>query len=153
MSLAFFRVPLAALVLAAAPCSLVPFGSAPISAAQFSAAPFSSAWAAEPSPPVTVITHFDIIPNGDNVAQATALLQKFVADSRSDPGVISFTLITWAPTTNHFQLLEVFGSQEAFDRHVAAAHSIAFRTAIQPFVGAPLDERLYTQNRRDDDHR
>jgi quinol monooxygenase YgiN len=141
MPFAFFRAPLAAVALAAA-ASLAPISAAPVSAA----------WAA-PSPPVTVITHFDIIPNGDNVAQATALLQKFVADSRADPGVLSFTLITWAPTTNHFQLLEVFGSLEAFNRHVAAAHSIAFRTAIQPFVGAPLDERLYTQNGRDDDHR
>jgi quinol monooxygenase YgiN len=132
MSLLWFRAPLAALALAVAPCTL--------------------AFAEHPSP-VTVVTHFDVIPNGDNVAQATALLEKFVLDSRSDPGVTSFTLITWAPTTNHFQLLEVFDSQQAFDHHVATAHTIAFRTAVQPFIGSPLDERLYTQNRRNDDHR
>jgi quinol monooxygenase YgiN len=132
MSLAYFRASLAALALAAAPAALTPAF-------------------ADHASPVTVITHFDIIPNGDNVAQAEALLEKFVLDSRSDPGVISFILITWAPTTNHFQLLEVFSSQDAFDRHVSAAHTIAFRTAAQPFVGSPLDERLYTQNKRDDD--
>jgi quinol monooxygenase YgiN len=137
MSLAFFRVPLAALAIAVAPYALLPC---------------SPAWA-EPASPVTAVTHFDVIPNGDNVAQATALLEKFVLDSRSDPGVNSFTLITWAPTTNHFQLLEVFDSLDAFNRHVSAAHTIAFRTAVQPFIGSPLDERLYTQNKRDDDHR
>jgi quinol monooxygenase YgiN len=137
MSLGFLRAPLAALALAVAPCSL---------------GLHSQAWADSASP-VTVVTHFDIIPNGDNVAQATALLEKFVLDSRSDPGVVAFTLITWAPTTNHFQLLEVFNSLEAFNRHVSEAHTIAFRTAVQPFIGSPLDERLYTQTRRDDDHR
>lgn len=137
MSLAYFRATLAAVALATAPCTL---------------APFSPAWADHASP-VTVVTHFDIIPNGDNVAQATALLQQFVRDSRSDPGVASFTLITWAPTTNHFQLLEVFDSLDAFNHHVAAAHTIAFRSAVQPFIGSPLDERLYTRNRRDHDDR
>ncbi len=135
MSLACFRVSLAALALAVAPCALMP----------------SSVAYAEQAPAVTVVTHFDTIPNGNNVALAEALLEQFVLDSRSDPGVISFTLITWAPTTNHFQLLEVFDSLDAFNRHVSAAHTIAFRTAMQPFVGSPIDERLYTQNKRDDD--
>ena len=136
MSLAYFRATLAALALAAAPCSLL------------TASPAS----AEHASPVTVVTHFDIIPNGNNVTQATALLQQFVTDSRADAGAVSVTLITWAPTTNHFQLLEVFDSQTSFDRHVSAAHTIAFRTAVQQFIGSPFDERLYTQNRRDDDH-
>ena len=132
MSLSYFRAPLAALALAVAPWSLA---------------------FAEHASPVTVVTHFDVIPNGTNVAQATVLLKQFVLDSRSDPGVISFTLITWDPTSNHFQLLEAFDSLEAFDRHVSAAHTIAFRTAVQPFVGSPLDERLYSQNKRDDHDR
>jgi quinol monooxygenase YgiN len=134
MPLACFRAPLAAIALAAAACSLAP------------ASPAS----AEQAPRVTVVTHFDTIPNGNNVALAEALLEKFVLDSRSDPGVIAFTLITWAPTTNHFQLLEVFDSLDAFNRHVAAAHTIAFRTNMQPFVGSPIDERLYTENHDDD---
>ena len=64
---------------------------------------------------------------------------------------MSFTLITWAPTTNHFQLLEVFDSLDAFNRHVTAAHTIAFRAAFQQYVGSPIDERRYTRNKRDDD--
>jgi quinol monooxygenase YgiN len=93
------------------------------------------------------------VPNGSNVAQATALLKQPVRDSRSDPRVTSFTLITWTPSMNHFQLLELFDSADSLNRHVASAHTIAFRTAMQPFIGAPLDERLYTRNRRDFDDR
>jgi quinol monooxygenase YgiN len=137
MSLSCFRAPLAALALAVASWSLAPCPTA----------------SAESASPVTVVTHFDIIPNGNNVALATTLLEQFVLASRSDPGVTSFTLITWAPTTNHFQLLEVFDSLDAFNRHVAAPHTIAFRNTAQQYVGSPIDERLYTRNRSDDDHR
>jgi hypothetical protein len=31
----------------------------------------------------------------------------------------------------------------AFDTHVSADHTIQFRTELQPFLGAPYDERLY----------
>ncbi len=126
MSLSRFRASLAALAMVA-PCAI--------------------AFAAD-APPITVVTHFDIIPT--YLDQALPLLEQFVTDSRSDSGVKYFTLITWAPTTNHFQLLEVFDSLQAFNRHVSAAHTIAFRTAVQPYIGAPVDERLYTMNGRTD---
>lgn len=94
---------------------------------------------------VVVVTHIDIIPNSADQAPpaALSLLDQFVLDSRKDPGVQYFTLITWAGTTNHFQLLEVFRNMRAFDAHVSAAHTVAFRNALQPYVGAPYDERLY----------
>jgi quinol monooxygenase YgiN len=93
---------------------------------------------------VVVVTHLDIIP--DFVTQAQPLIEQFVVDSRNDPGVKYFTVITWTPTTNHFQLLEVFKNRRTFDLHVSADHTIKFRNALQPFIGAPYDERLYTSN-------
>ena len=95
---------------------------------------------------VTVVTHMDIIP--DFVAQAQPLIEQFVLDSRKDPGVEQFTMITWDPTTNHFQLIEVFSSKRAFDAHVSAPHTVAFRNAVQGFIGAPYDERLYRDPER-----
>lgn len=92
--------------------------------------------------PVTVVAHIDFIPTF--LAQGLPALEQFAQQSKSDPGVSSFTLITWAPTTNHFQLIEVYDSLEAFNNHVQAPHTIAFRTAIQPWIGAPYDERRYT---------
>ena len=90
---------------------------------------------------VVVVTHVDIDPQF--VPQAEPLLVTFVEDSRNDPGVKSFILITQEGTNNHFQLIEVFRDMRAFDAHVSAAHTITFRTNIQPFIGAPYDERLY----------
>ena len=90
---------------------------------------------------VVVVTHVDVDPQ--NVDVAEPLLVTFVEQSRADRGVKSFTLITQDPTTNHFQLIEVFRDMRAFDAHVSAEHTIQFRTALQPLLGAPYDERLY----------
>ena len=90
---------------------------------------------------IVVVTHLDIIP--PFVPQAFPVLLDFVEDSRNDPGVVVFKMVSWEPTTNHFQLIEVFESQRAFDAHVSAPHTIQFRRDIQQFIGAPYDERLY----------
>ena len=90
---------------------------------------------------IVVVTHLDIIPNF--VDQAFPLLVDFVNDSRNDPGVVVFKMISWTPTGNHFQLIEVFENQRAFDAHASAAHTIQFRKDLQPFIGAPYDDRVY----------
>ena len=90
---------------------------------------------------IFVITHVDIDPQF--VDQARPLLDTFVSDSASDRGVQTFALLSQTPTTNHFQLIEAFANQKAFDAHVSAQHTLDFRNDIQPFIGAPYDERLY----------
>lgn len=90
---------------------------------------------------IFVITHLDIIP--DFVAQARPVLDNFVSESTGDPGVQTFAMLSWTPTKNHFQLIEVFANQQAFDAHVSAQHSVDFRTDLQATIGAPYDERLY----------
>jgi quinol monooxygenase YgiN len=90
---------------------------------------------------IFVLTHVDIDPQF--VGQAQPLLETFVNDSLNDPGVQTFALLSQTPTANHFQLVEVFASIKAFDAHVSALHTVDFRVAIQPFIGAPYDERLY----------
>jgi quinol monooxygenase YgiN len=90
---------------------------------------------------VVVVTHVDIDPQF--VPKAQPLLETFVNDSLDDRGVKSFILITQAGTTNHFQLIEIFRDMRAFDAHVSAGHTVQFRTDLQPFIGAPYDERLY----------
>jgi quinol monooxygenase YgiN len=90
---------------------------------------------------IFVITHVDVDPQF--VPQAQPLLNTFVADSLNDPGVQTFALLSQTPTTNHFQLVETFDNMGAFDDHVSAQHTVDFRTATAPFLGAPYDERLY----------
>ena len=94
---------------------------------------------------IIVVTHVDLNPvDGQAPPAAVQLLEQFVLDSRRDPGVESFTLITQTPTSNHFQLIEVFQNSQSFDAHVSAAHTVLFRDGLQPFLGAPYDERLYS---------
>jgi quinol monooxygenase YgiN len=90
---------------------------------------------------IFVITHVDVDPQF--VDQALPVLDTLVSDSASDPGVQTFALLSQSPTPNHFQLVEVFANQQAFDAHVSAQHTVNFRNDIQPFIGAPYDERLY----------
>jgi quinol monooxygenase YgiN len=91
---------------------------------------------------IEVVTHIDVIPSF--LTQAEPLIRRFVADSASDPGVREFLLVSWDDINNHFQLIERYATMRAFDQHVSAQHSVAFRNALQPFIGAPYDERLYT---------
>jgi quinol monooxygenase YgiN len=91
---------------------------------------------------IEVVTHIDVIPTF--LAQAQPLIQQFVADSAHDPGVKEFLLVSWDGITNHFQLIERYDTKRAFDLHVSAQHSVDFRKALQPFIGAPYDERVYT---------
>jgi quinol monooxygenase YgiN len=91
---------------------------------------------------IEVVTHIDVIPTF--LSQAQPLIQQFVSDSANDPGVKEFLLVSWDDITNHFQLVERYQSKLAFDSHVSARHSVLFRDALQPFIGAPYDEREYT---------
>ena len=91
---------------------------------------------------IFVITHVDIDPQFVP-EPAVPVLDTFVSDSASDPGVQTFALLSQSPTTNHFQLIEVFANQQAFDAHVSAQHTLDVRNDLQPFIGAPYDERLY----------
>ena len=91
---------------------------------------------------IEVVTHIDVIPTF--LDQAKPLIQQFVADSASDPGVSEFLLVSWDGITNHFQLIERYDAKRAFDLHVRAPHTVTFRNSLQPFIGAPYDERVYT---------
>jgi len=112
----------------------------------FACAVAGPAWADGPGPNVrangvVVVTHLDIIPTFTDLARP--VLDEFVEASRNDPGVVVFKMISWTPTTNHFQLIEVYENDKAFDAHVAAEHTILFRKNIQQYIGAPYDERVY----------
>lgn len=99
------------------------------------------------APPQTfVITHVDSDPQF--VPQITPLLDTFVTDSLSDSGVQTFALLSQTPTTNHFQLVETYTDLKAFNIHVGAQHTVAFRNSTAGFLGAPYDERLYHFVRR-----
>jgi quinol monooxygenase YgiN len=89
---------------------------------------------------VFVIAHVDVAPN----TQAPMLLLEIAAASRREPGNLRFDVLQHAMRGNHFTVIEQWRNQEALDAHVASVHARAYRDALQPLTGSPLDERVYT---------
>jgi quinol monooxygenase YgiN len=92
-------------------------------------------------PQLHVVTYVDVYPN---FADATAkLLQQFAADNRKDAGFVRFDALRDVARANHFAIVEVWQNQKAYDAHLSAPHTKAFRDALQMGLGSPFDERLY----------
>ncbi len=89
---------------------------------------------------IYVVTHVDTLPGNGPAAK---LLQQYVTESRKDKGAVRIELYVQISRTNHFSLVEVWENQQAFDAHLAAAHTKQFREQIQPMLGSPFDERLH----------
>jgi quinol monooxygenase YgiN len=92
-------------------------------------------------PQLHVVTYVDVYPN---FADTTAkLLQQFAADNRKDAGFVRFEALRDVARANHFAIVEVWKSKQAYDAHLTAPHSKAFRDQLQMGLGSPFDERLY----------
>ena len=89
------------------------------------------------------VTHIDIAGGGPLLAEATALIQEFAADSQKDPGVVRFEVLQQDKHPNHFTIYEVWRSRQAFDAHLAAEHTKRFREKLQPMLGSPFREGLH----------
>jgi quinol monooxygenase YgiN len=89
-----------------------------------------------------VVTHVDVL--GQNgAAEAAKMLHQFAADSRNDQGSVRFEVLRDPDRLNHFTMVEVWGSRQDFESHLAASHTRAFREKLQPMLGSPFDERLH----------
>lgn len=86
-----------------------------------------------------VVAHVDVAPN----TQAPMLLQELATASRQEPGNLRFDVLQHAMRGNHFTVIEQWRNQDALEAHVATAHARAYRDALQPLTGSPLDERVY----------
>jgi quinol monooxygenase YgiN len=90
---------------------------------------------------IYVVTHVDVVPAGKD--DCIAALKAIAIESADDSGNISYDAFEQANRGNHFTVIETWTNRGAFDAHVAAAHTRAFRKKIAPFIGAPYDDRLY----------
>ena len=91
---------------------------------------------------VYVITHVDVTPNYADAG--TKLLQQFASESRKDAGVVRFEILKQDSRGNHFTVVEVWRTQQAFDAHSSAEHTKAFREKLGPMLGSPYDERVHS---------
>lgn len=96
---------------------------------------------AELSKDVFIVTHIDVMPNFSD--SANAAIRQYAADSRKDPGAVSIEGLVQDGRPNHFTIVEIWQSREAFEGHSGQAHTRQFRETLQPMLGAPFDERLH----------
>ena len=68
---------------------------------------------------------------------------ELVAGSRKEPGSVRFDIFQQGNRPNHFSVVEIWKDQTAYEAHITAAHTKAFRDALTPMTGALYDERLY----------
>lgn len=98
---------------------------------------------AQPKGEVYVVTHVDV--NGPNaVPTSNKLLLDYVAESRKDKGAVRIEVVVQDGRPNHYTLVEVWQSREAFEAHTATDYAKHFREKLQPFLGSPFDERLHS---------
>jgi quinol monooxygenase YgiN len=70
------------------------------------------------------------------------LLKQFAVDSRRDPGAVRIEVYEEVSRHNHSSVVEVWSSRKAYEDHLGAAHTRAYRAKLQPMLG-PFDERLH----------
>jgi quinol monooxygenase YgiN len=64
-------------------------------------------------------------------------------ESRKEAGVVRFEVLQQTNRPNHFSVIEIWKDQDAYNRHITAAHTRNFREKLMPMSGALYDERLY----------
>lgn len=96
----------------------------------------------EPAGAVYVVTHVDLTPNF--AKEGEKVLQQFAVESRKEPGNVRFELLIQDSRVNHFTIVEVWRSRQAFEAHEGAEHTKQFRDKLQPMLGSPFDERLHS---------
>jgi quinol monooxygenase YgiN len=89
-----------------------------------------------------VVTHVDVPPPRKD--ETEVLLKRLAEESRKDEGNLRYDVYQQnAPRTNHFTVFAVWNEEEAFASHARKQHTLQFREALGPMLGAPYDERLY----------
>ena len=88
-----------------------------------------------------VVTHVDVMP--PHAAQGAELLREFAIEVRRDARSVRFEIVQEAGRPNHFTILSVWQSRQAFEAHETDPRTIHFRDKLQPLLGSPFDERLH----------
>ena len=90
---------------------------------------------------LAVATHVDVVPQHKD--EAVLELQRLASASRRHDGNVRFDVWQQTNRPNHFTVIEGWVHRRAFDTHVSAPETRAFRGALTAMTGALYDERLY----------
>ena len=91
--------------------------------------------------PLYVVTHVDVMPRFTKAARA--LLNQFAVESRKDAGAVRIEVYEELSRPNHSTVVEVWSGRQAYEDHLGADHTRAYRAKLQPMLGSPFDERLH----------
>ena len=94
-----------------------------------------------PAGAVYVVTHIDVIPPRKD--DAVAAIKVLGEASRGASGNLRFEVVQQTNRPNHFTVVEIWRSREAFDANGMSAHQREFRDKLAQMTGALYDERLY----------
>jgi len=90
---------------------------------------------------LVVVTHVDVPPPFRDTVEP--MLRQLSDASRGESGSLRFEVGQQANRPNHFTVVELWPDQAAYESHVAAQHTRAFRDKLGTMLGALYDERLY----------
>jgi quinol monooxygenase YgiN len=88
-----------------------------------------------------VVTHVDVVPPRREDAQAA--LKALAEANRAADGNARYEVLQQTNRLNHFTVVEVWRSRQAFDTNSMSAHQREFRDKLAQMAGALYDERLY----------
>src|SRR6185369_10044940 len=82
-----------------------------------------------------IVTHVDVPPPSRE--ETEALLRRLAEQSRKDEGALRYDIFQQnAPRTNHFTVFAVWRDEKAFASHELQPHTLEFREALGPMLGA-----------------
>ncbi|MFT3905677.1 MAG: antibiotic biosynthesis monooxygenase [Steroidobacteraceae bacterium] len=90
---------------------------------------------------VVVVAHVDIVGRFDGAGQ---LLADYARMTAGEMGLLRAELWQGQARANHYTLIELWQSADAWAAHRLSVSRRQFREAIEPMTGSPLDERVYT---------
>jgi quinol monooxygenase YgiN len=99
-----------------------------------------------PQPPsptaLYLVTHVDVPPPRKD--ETEILLKRIAEQSPTHQGNLRYDVFQQhAPRTNHFTVVECWADENAFAAHETQTHTLQYREALGPMLGAPYDDRWY----------
>jgi quinol monooxygenase YgiN len=88
-----------------------------------------------------VVTHVDVIP--PRREDAVAALKVLGEANRGASGNVRYEVVQQTNRPNHFTLVEIWRSRDAFEANSVSAHQREFRDKLAQMTGALYDERLF----------
>ncbi len=96
-----------------------------------------------PDPALSVYVAAHVDATIEHTAQALAAIRTYVAAARREPGAVRVEAMEEL-RPNHFDLIEVWRDEAAYQGHAAGWTAIRFHDVIAPWRGSPFEERLGT---------